>query len=134
MFNLLFSHKAEKKDGLTQAQREAIVDVLHYCMYADNFIALSESKFIATKVDSFNWDPKISLEYYMNKSIGAVRKALADPKEKEKFFASVNQRLGTKDLRNTAFDLCQKLFVADGTKSAGEFASQGEIRKGLGIS
>jgi hypothetical protein len=103
-------------------------------MYADNFIALSESQFIAAKVDSLNWDPKISFEYYQNKSIGAVRAALADSKTKEKFFESVNQRLATVQMRNKAFELCQKLFAVDGSKTAGEFASQGEVRKGLGIS
>jgi hypothetical protein len=133
MLNRLFSPKADKKDGLTQAQREAIVDMLHYCMYADKFIALSESRFVAAKVESFNWDPKISFEYYQGKSIGAARAALADAKTKERFFESVKQRLATTELRNTAFDLCQKLFVADGGKSADEFAFQGEIRKGLGI-
>lgn len=133
MLNRLFTSKADAKDGLTQTQREAIVDVLHYCMYADNLIALSESRFIAAKVEAFDWDPKISFDYYQNKSIGAVRTALANPEAKEKFFESVKQRLATSELRKTAFELCQRLFMADGSKSAGEFASQGEVRAGLGI-
>ena len=54
--------------------------------------------------------------------------------DEEKFFASVKERLATDELRATAFDLCQKLFMADGSKSAGEFTSQGEVRQGLGIS
>ena len=34
-------HKSEaSKDGLNQPQREAIVDLLNYCMYADNFVFL----------------------------------------------------------------------------------------------
>jgi hypothetical protein len=38
-------HKSEApKDGLTQPQREAIVDLLNYCMYADNLIFLAEDK------------------------------------------------------------------------------------------
>ena len=133
MFNRLFSHKADATDGLTQTQREAIVDVLHYCMYADNFIALSESEFIAKKVEALNWDPKISFEYYQNKSIGAVRSALADPKAKEKFLQSAKLRLGSAAVCRRAFDLCDKLFAADGRKGTGEFTSQEEIRKGLGL-
>src|ERR1043166_8170816 len=36
-------HKSEApKDGLTQPQREAIVDLLNYCMYADNSVFLAE--------------------------------------------------------------------------------------------
>ncbi|MBI3884338.1 MAG: hypothetical protein HY302_01200 [Opitutae bacterium] len=134
MLNRLFSHKADSNDGLSQAQREAIVDLLHYCMYADNFVALSETRFIAAKVESFNWDPKISIEYYQNKSIGAARAALADPKAKERFFQSVSERLGSAKIRAMAFELCQKLFASDGSKPAGEFSTQGEIRKALSIS
>ena len=133
MLNRLFNHKSDAKDGLTQPQREAIVDVLHFCMYADNFIALSESKFIAAKVESFNWDPKISFEYYQNMSIGAVRAALPEPKKREQFLASVKQRLATAELRGMTFGLCRKLFAADGSTPDSELASLGEIRKALGV-
>ncbi len=133
MLNRLFTSKAEVKDGLTQAQREAIVDVLHYCMYADKLITISENQFVAAKVKSFSWDPKISFEYYQGKSIGAVRLALDNKDARERFFASLKQRLATPELRKQAFELCQKLFMADGNKSEGESASQAVIRQGLGL-
>src|SRR4051812_41173392 len=131
MFTRLFAPKSDGKDGLTQPQREAIVDVLNYCMYADNFIALSESQFIAQNIESLSWDPKISLEYYLNKSIGEVRKALSSPESKQQFFKSVNERLATKALRETTLSLSQKLFVADGNKSASESVVQSELGKYL---
>ena len=134
MFTRLFNSKSEKKDGLTQVQREAIVDLLHYCMYADSLITLTETHFIEAKVESYNWDPKISFEYYQGKSIGAARAALANPETKKKFFESISQRLKTAEIRNQAFELCEKLFLADGAKPASEFAVQGEVRKALGIS
>jgi len=38
-------HKSEApNDGLTQPQREAIVDLLNYCMYADNLVFLAEER------------------------------------------------------------------------------------------
>ena len=52
-------HKSEApNDGLTQPQREAIVDLLNYCMYADNLIFLAEDRLITDTVAKFNWDPK----------------------------------------------------------------------------
>ena len=52
-------HKTEApNDGLTQPQREAIVDLLNYCMYADNLVMLAEDRLIADTVAKFNWDPK----------------------------------------------------------------------------
>lgn len=108
------------------------MDVLHYCMYADNFIALSESQFIAAKVDTLNWDPKISFEYYQNKSIGEARKALSNAESKEQFFKSVKQRLGNQT--ELALSLTQKLFMSDGNKSPSENAVQNDLRKYLGKS
>ena len=131
MLNRLFAPKSDSKDGLTQPQREAIVDVLNYCMYADNFIAISESQFIAKKVESLNWDPKISLEYYLNKSIGAVRRALSSAEAKEEFFQSVKQRLESKSLREMALSLSQNLFASDGNNSTSEKVVQNELFKYL---
>lgn len=128
MLNRLFSTKADKNDGLTQAQREAIVDLLHYCMYADNLISISESSFVAAKVQAFNWDPKIAFESYQGKSIGAARNALANADAKENFFESVKQRLG--GAGKTAYDLCQKLFAADGRTDT-EAVWQADVKKAL---
>jgi hypothetical protein len=54
----LFRRSEEKNDGLTQPQREAIVDLLNYCMYADNLVMLAEDRLIADTAATFNWDPK----------------------------------------------------------------------------
>ena len=52
-------HKSEApNDGLTQPQREAIVDLLNYCMYADNFVFLAEDRLIADTVAKFNLGPE----------------------------------------------------------------------------
>ena len=133
MFNRLFKSAQKPQDGLAQAQREAIVDLLNYCMFADNIVMLSESQFVAAKVEAFSWDPKISFDYYQGKSIGAARAALDEPESKKGFFDSIYQRLATAELRNQAFGLCEKLFLADGVKSEKESVVQGEIRKALHI-
>ena len=69
-------HKSEApKDGLTQPQREAIVDLLNYCMYADNLIFLAEDRLITDTVAKFNWDPKIPFDQFDVRSIGNARNA-----------------------------------------------------------
>jgi uncharacterized tellurite resistance protein B-like protein len=133
MFNRLFKSAPEPKDGLIQSQREAIVDLLHYCMFADHLVALSESKFVAANVEAMSWDPKISFDYYQGKSIGAARAALDEPESRKGFFDSINLRLTTPELRNRAVGLCEKLFLADGTRSEKESAMLGAIRKALHI-
>ena len=56
-------HKSEApNNGLTQLQREAIVDLLNYCMYADNLVMLAEDRLITDTVKKFNWDSKIPFD------------------------------------------------------------------------
>ena len=69
-------HKSEApKDGLTQPQREAIVDLLNYCMYADNLVMLAEDRLIADTVAKFNWDPKVPFDQFAVRSIDNARNA-----------------------------------------------------------
>ena len=57
----LFGKSEAPNDCLTQPQREAIVDLLNYCMYADNLVMLAEDRLIADTVAKFNWDPKATV-------------------------------------------------------------------------
>ena len=80
-------HKSEAPtDGLTQPQREAIVDLLNYCMYADNLIFLAEDRLIADTVAKFNWDPKIPFDQFDVRSIGNARDAREHPGYRDQFF------------------------------------------------
>ena len=117
LFRKLF-HKAEApKDGLTQAQREAIVDLLTYCMYADNFVFLAEDRFITETVAKFNWDSKVAFEQFVLRSSDNARNAQASQVYRDRFLGSIRDRLGTADVKGKALRLCQELFVADGSRS-----------------
>ena len=111
-------HKPEApKDGLTQPQREAIVDLLNYCMYADNFVFLAEDRFITDTVAKFNWDSKVPFDQFVLTSTGNARNARENQGYRDRFLASIRNRLGTAAVKGQALDLCQELFVADGVRS-----------------
>ena len=111
-------HKPEApKDGLTQPQREAIVDLLTYCMYADNFVFLAEDRFITDTLAKFNWDPKVPFDQFAVRSIDNSRNARENQGGRDRFLASIRDRLGTAAVKAQALDLCQQLFVADGVRS-----------------
>src|SRR5437773_9260124 len=111
-------HKSEaSKDGLTQLQREAIVDLLNYCMYADNFVFLAEDRLIADTVAKFNWDPKVPFDQFDVRSIDNARNATENPGYRDRLLASIRNRLDTATVKRQALDLCQELFVADGARS-----------------
>ncbi len=123
-------HKAEApKDGLTQPQREAIVDLLNYCMYADNLVFLAEDRLITDTVASFNWDPKIPFDQFDARSVGNARNARESQVYRDQFLASINERLGTAAVKGRALDLCQELFLADGARSDEEDAVLQNLRQ-----
>lgn len=92
-FKKLFRPAEKSNDGLSQGAREAIVDALHYCMYADKHVAAREDAFIEEAARTLSWDPNISYEYYEGKSTAAARQALSDASAREVFFQSLKSRL-----------------------------------------
>src|SRR5215475_13626362 len=125
----LFHPKPEApKDGLTQPQREAIVDLLNYCMYADNLVFLAEDRLIADTVAKFNWDPKVPFDQFDVRSVSNARNARESQVYRDQFLASIKDRLDTAAVKGKALDLCQELFVADGALSDEEDAVLQNLR------
>jgi len=123
-------HKSEApKDGLTQPQREAIVDLLNYCMYADNLIFIAEDRLITDTVARFDWDSKVPFDQFDVRSIGNARNARENQGHRDKFLASIRDRLDTAAVKEQALDLCQELFLADGVRSDEEDAVLQNLRE-----
>ena len=121
------------RDGLTQPQREAIVDLLNYCSLVDRNIADSEDVAIDELESQLDWDHKTDFDYYVNKSIGAVRRAI-ESKDEPYFLQEIRKKLDSKQSRETAIALCEKLIKADGRVSAEESATFTAIKASLGDS
>lgn len=130
-FKKLFQSSPKPSDGLTQPAREAIVDILHYVMYADKHIAAREDQFIEDAARTLNWDDKISYEYYEGKSTGAVTRALNDNASRESFFASLKARLPRAADRELALALAGDLAGADDKKSESEASAIRTLRAKL---
>jgi hypothetical protein len=113
----LFRKSETPNDGLTQPQREAIVDLLNYCMYADNLVFLAEDRLISDTVAHFNWEPKIPFDQFDVRSIDNARNATENQGYRDRFLSSIRDRLGTAAVKGRALELCQELFVADGARS-----------------
>ncbi|MFO1450022.1 MAG: hypothetical protein U1F61_17825 [Opitutaceae bacterium] len=131
-FRSLFRLSSHSDDGLTQSEREAIVDVLHYCMFADKHIATTEDDLIEAAARTFNWDPKVSYEYYEGKSTGMVRAALADAYSRVTFLTDLNARLGNQ-AKLIALQLAERVINADGVRRTEELEAMEALRKALSL-
>jgi hypothetical protein len=123
-------HKSEApNDGLTQPQREAIVDLLNYCMYADNLVFLAEDRVITDTAAKFNWDSKVPFDQFEVRSVSNARNARESQVYRDQFLASIKDRLDTASVKGKALDLCQELFLADGAQSDEEDAVLQNLRQ-----
>lgn len=117
---------------LAQAEREAIVDLLHFCIYADSLIALREGEFINAALASIGWDENHSFASFEARSIAGARTARDSDAAKQGFLDYAAERLKAPAARYRAVELCAKLFNADGKTAAQESTLLKEIRSKLG--
>jgi hypothetical protein len=127
----LFLPKAAPSDGLTQGQREAIVDLLNYCSFIDRDIVQSESELIDGLERQFHWDANVDFDYYVNKSVDAVRNVLEKKDSAGEFLEAIRARLNSKKSRAIALGLADKLVKSDGRVTAAESETYQAIRKAL---
>jgi uncharacterized tellurite resistance protein B-like protein len=119
------------RDGLTQGQREAIVDLLNYCTYVDRDISDSEEAVIDNLENQLDWDPNTDFDYYVDKSISIARSAI-ESRDQDFFLKQIRGRLESAMSRTTAIALCVKLIKADGRNTKNEEAILSAIKKALG--
>ena len=119
-FARLFNRTPQSPDGLTQPQREAMVDVLFFCMYADNSLALKEEEILEKTVGQFSWAPAVSYDSYAARSIAKARSVKETPSQRAEFFADVAARLATPEVKQRTLALCREIFTADGDFSGPE--------------
>lgn len=124
---MIFRKKESSKPQLPQTEREAIVDLLHLCLYADSHIALAEGQHISDVVDIIGWETQSSFSSYEARSISSARAAKESAVTKKEFLDFAAERLKAKQSRILAVDLCQQLFAVDAT-DAREASLLGEIR------
>ncbi len=130
-FLKLFASDKSSADGLTQVQREAIADLLHYLVYADSHIAAREGDYVNETIQSFSWDASLSFSAYEQRSIAAARQAKEDPDYRREFIASLAARLNTPAARARALELGKTLVWIDGTNTEHESAALADLQAAL---
>lgn len=129
ILNYLFSSESEPavEDGYTQSQREAVIDVLVYGMYADNHLSLNEDRLIKSKIEKMNWDSSESAEFYLDRTVARVRDVRRSEVARTNFFSSIGERLASPEMKRKAFELCKSLMISDGECNAKENAFLEEV-------
>lgn len=115
IFETLFNRNAAKKDGLTQAEREATVDLLTLGVYADNHLSVAEDEVFESITTKMNWESERDISYYIYTATERARQARGDTGAVEEFLKYVAERLESTTAKTQALDLLDRLFSADGS-------------------
>lgn len=130
-FFSFFSSAQPGADGLTQPQREAIADMLHFLTYADGHIASREGEFIDQSIAALSWDSTIAFSDFEMRSITDARRAREDAEFRKTFLASLGKRINSPEARTRAVALARSLIWADGTCTAKESLALANIEAAL---
>lgn len=129
---MLFQSRKDHATQLAQSEREAVVDLLHLCLYADTHISLKEGDFISDVVEVIGWDQNLSFASYEPRSIAEARAARSDDERKQEFLNHAADRLQSPASRQVALDLCRDLCATDGV-DVREEKLLGQIKSTLGL-
>ncbi len=129
----LFKPTEAPSDGLNQKQREAIIDLLLLCTYADNHLALSEDHVLKAEVDAFDWKSEQSVDTYVDGITPKVRRIRSEGESRRDFIRDIGNRLDSTSVKTKAYKLSKKLFKSDGEVAEAESKFEAEIKNGLGL-
>lgn len=116
LFEKLFNKdkSASTGDGLTQEEREAIVDLLLLGAYTDNRLSLREEKAFESVTGTMDWESETALSDYMDDAIAKTRSVRSNPAATDSFLLEVKQRLQSKVSISKALKLLHQVFTSDG--------------------
>ena len=122
-----------KSDNYTQAEREALLEIILLSTYADNHIDLSEKKVMELKIQSLSWDSVTPVENFINEKISTIRNAINHESFKKEILTSIQDRLVSDKSKKSAYAFCEKILMADGTKTQEESDFQSILKTYIGL-
>lgn len=97
-----------------QLQREAMIDLMIWTMYADKLLSLPENEKIDQMTEEMEWKSPTPPSQYVMIAISKIRDVLEDEAKAAEEMDSIYERLGTDDMRRDAYTVCRDLARADG--------------------
>jgi len=122
----LFRYKP--RDGLSQVQREAILDLLALGIYVDDYMSRTERSELKKISSELDWQGEQSISRYLEEKL-AVIASLEGDVAYEAMLSDIAQRLGDAKTKRRGLELCEKIIFADGSEHRIEDGLITEIRR-----
>ena len=118
---------------LTQAQREALVDLVVWAMYVDGTIKHEENEQLDAVLKQLSTAAPIPMDRYLYTALAKIRDAWSDPERSERILTNIDARLETAEIRRTAYALCEAVTEADGELATTEATFLERVRRQFGL-
>jgi hypothetical protein len=102
---------------MTQAQLEALIDLLVYASATDAMFSLRESDWFEKDLETLPWKSGIGIQGYVNASYARVN-AADTPEAQRAYLQKLCAAFDSLERRKTAFREIEKLLWSDGVKPA----------------
>jgi hypothetical protein len=103
--------------NFSQAQLEALVDLLVYASATDSMFSLREMDVFEKDLEALNWKSGIGIQGFVNASYARVN-AADSPEAKRTYLQKLCASFTSKAQQKAAFNEIEKLLWSDGVKPA----------------
>jgi uncharacterized tellurite resistance protein B-like protein len=118
----LFRKDQQAAQQRDQAQREALIDLLVWTMFADRHVASVEAQQIRKEAEGLEWDGHRSIDRFIDGSVKRVRDVLGSETAEAAYLDDIHHRLADADMRLRALAACEELIGIDGDRAEAELA------------
>jgi hypothetical protein len=119
VLTLLRSH-GQREGEVTQTQREALIDLLVWTMFADRHVAVPEQNYIHRQAGDLTWESPRAVELYINGAVRRTRDVLGSVGAESAYLDDIADRLADTEMRRIAYGACQELAGVDGERAPAE--------------
>ena len=125
--------KRQLPDGLTQSQREAMIDLLLLATYSDDFVDVNEDRVLERVTERFNWKSDVSIDEYISASAIKSKEVRASEASEDFFISDIGLRLNKKKYKYQALRLCNTLLYSDADLRGTEVKFLKSVTKVFGL-
>lgn len=122
-----------RDDVWSQAQREALVDLLVWTMYVDRAIRAEENDELDEITFQLNGKSSIPVSQYLPQSIAKIRNCWHDDVESQVLLEELSMYLDSPEIRAQALNMCQQLAAADGDLANEEITFMQRLKTQFGL-
>lgn len=119
-------------DTWSQAQSEALVDLMVWTMYVDRSIRVEENEELDIATLALNTNSALPITQYLPESIAKIRHVWTNEAESEVLLHDIAMYLDTQELQEKALRLCTNIAEADAELAEEETAFLNRLKAHFG--